>query len=957
MRKLMIGLFAAVAAVVCGAADKYWTGAAGDGLLETAHNWLDEVAPASGDSLHFDTPSATPVRVVFPQCSGVYYVIPKITGTKDYTLVMNKAFAMRPGDLSEFAGNIEVGRTADASYPTGFNRTSEKAATIHGLSQQGYLTIDGSYSISIDELSGDGYTDIKEWYKGVSFGSILGSMTAFSIVSAGTVTIGVEGSDVPSHARFIRLKDETPTLDIKGGGFSVDVLRTAATTTKLTKSGDATLTVKDLRLGDENMTLQVNGGKVVLSRPVQPSADPQIAEGAFLHLDASLKDTFTFSDADNQVVSEWRDCREDATGKATAYIRNPKRVESVLNGLAVVDFGAHKAADAGILTFANDDAECCREGFLVMREKASKSKAFFLGGTSTIDFHAGNDGALLNKNNNHPRVLGGAWAFDGETVIPWEAADGLSAGNFHVVRFSLAEPARANFLCADRGGNFGFGGWEMAEVVIYSTALTEQQRVDTEAFLLNKWLEKEHPNVTKKNVVRNYSFGSGVDSVLATDDDVELSSLVGDGRLVKEGVGTVTASLPSGYAELDVREGALEVSALQTVEEQAVFHLDASDEESLTMIRHPVHTEDESMYVKEWRDVRNNGYKANLDSSKEKQPASYPDIYPKVIEGGLNNKRYIDFGDVGDNKTPGIDNRGKKPFLVFNKTITDAREIFLVWKDNEADKYSCILSSANWITIRGSKGAIAHTSYCYNDNYDSAWLDDVGLCYPTKTPPSAGWHVMSIVLDPETKKRDVTPSIDGLACDRQAAFGSGGVSLAEVIIFDKRLDDEERAVLRAKLQQKWTAPETVVPTLGVKLDSVSIGSGAALKSASGLTTSTFGTGGTLDTERLTFVDEAAEVDVTLTPSGASGTTVNGAVTLPATGTVQLQLAEGVTKVKGGLYPILTSATGEFSFDGDIKDWTLTGDYQSVIKNRVRLVVKEDGLYLELPKPGLVLIVR
>ena len=948
MKKLLL-VFAAAAAAVCGAADKYWTGAAGDGKLLTAGNWSDNTAPVeNADSFHFDTPSETPVRVYFPECQGRFYEIPKITGTKDYTLVMEAGFVAKIKDLTEFAGNFEIARTFQGTTGTEFQFTGSGDTPVHGLDQQGYLYYNRpSYAISVDKLLGDGFTYLV-CNNSCSFGQILGGLTGVQLNGPVMFSVGTAGSDAQSHVRFIdQLNRESPTFDIKGGGLEIDVLRTAAATTRLTKTGDGTLTVRDLCLGNEDLALQVNGGKVVFSHPVQPSADPQVAEGAFLHLDASRIDTFSFSDEANQVVSEWRDCRADATGKATPYgDKGPRRVADAVNGKAAVDFGVRKAADAGCLQFAPWNSACCQEGFLVLREKVAKSRAFFLGDINTYDFHPNDTGAFINRRNNSQRVAGGAWAFDGKTVIPW--SEGLSSEAFHVVRFSLAEPARACFLCADRGST-DIGGWEMAEVVIYSTALTEQQRVDTEACLLRKWLAKDHPNVTEKAVVRNYSFGSGVDAVLATDNDVAVNSLAGGGRLVKEGAGLVTTRMPASFTELVVEGGKLDGEV--SIEDGAFIHLDASDDDSIEKIDHPSDPDGHpGKYVKRWYDVRGNGRFAKLETNREPRPTEFPDIYPKVVEGGLNNQTYVDFGAP----SKGLNNPG----LWFNETCSDAREIFLVWKDNSTDASQMAnawpINSAYYCFHRGTKGEIGHSSNFFNRNENTLWLDD-GFYPVATTVPSAGWHVMSIIVDPATKKRSdrETADVIGISADREAR--SGGVSIAEVIVFDLPLKEEQRAALRAKLMKKWLKPDTVVPSAEMSYDRVSVAAGATLKMNVNLTTDALDVGGTVETG--VTVAEGGEIGVTVGRDGASGTTVNGAVMLPATGTVRLQLAEGVTKVKGGLYPILTSATGEFSFDGDIKDWTLTGDYQSVIKNRVRLVVKEDGLYLELPKPGLVLIVR
>lgn len=947
MRKLMIGLFAAVAAVVCSAADKYWTGAAGDGLLETPGNWTDNTKPASGDSFHFDTAPATPTRVYLPGHTGSYWTIPAITGTKDYTLVMPKAFVTKVGDTTGFAGNIEVACSASENYSIGgqFLPTADTVA-LNDVTLLYYWLFDfGSYTSSIKSLKG-GFLRANGTSGSLSIGEVSGENAAV-LLGGKKLSVGSVGVDGQSHVRLLDLRQADTKLTVADGRLEADVVRIPSTVSALTKSGAGTLSINAFRPGDAAVKVSVEGGTVEFHRPKQPSAEPAVAAGAYLHLDASVAESFTFDD--NGGVTQWRDCRSGVSAKATtsmpygAQATPPKRIEQGLNEMAIVDFGSFASGyNGGSLCFDQMASKRCREGFLVMRRKAAGSGAFFLGDAGTYDFHVATDGALLHQNSIANYVAAGAWTIDGETFVPH--LDKMTEA-FHVIRFALDEPARTCGLCYNRGHNSG--GWEMAEVVLYETALTEQQRVDTEAFLLKKWLNARHPNVERKNGAANMEFAAGVDAVVSVDDDVELSSLAGGGRLVKEGAGTVTTKVGGGFTEMAVSGGKLDAEV--SVEDGAFIHLDASVDSSIEKIDHPSdHVGRPGKYLKRWYDVRNNGRYAKLEQNREARPEQYPDIYPKVVEGGLNNLTYVDCGAPAN----GLDHPG----LYFNETCPDAREIFLVWKDNSTEPSEMAkafpVSSVNYCFHRGGSGQIGYNGLFYNNNTDTLWLDD-GFCPVTTTVPSEGWHVMSLIVDPATKKRDCAADVTGLSYDR--ANRSGGISIAEALVFDQPLSEGQRAMLRAKLMKKWLKPETVVPAAEMVYDRVSVAAGATLKMNVSLTTSALDVGGTVETGMT--LAEGGEIGVMVGRYGAFGSAVSGAVTLPAMGAVRLQLAEGVEKVKGGLYPILTSTTGEFSFDGDIKNWTIAGDYQSVVKGKVELVVKTDGLYLRLPSPGLMLLLR
>lgn len=87
------------------AAEKFWTGAAGDGMWWNAKNWSGESFAGYGDTVVFTNDSPISVsRAKFPDCSDfTYYDIP------------NRIYSFRGADVALFGGTLSLHGAADAS--------------------------------------------------------------------------------------------------------------------------------------------------------------------------------------------------------------------------------------------------------------------------------------------------------------------------------------------------------------------------------------------------------------------------------------------------------------------------------------------------------------------------------------------------------------------------------------------------------------------------------------------------------------------------------------------------------------------------------------------------------------------------------------------------------------------------------------------------------------------------
>ena len=127
---------------------------------------------------------------------------------------------------------------------------------------------------------------------------------------------------------------------------------------------------------------------------------------------------------------------------------------------------------------------------------------------------------------------------------------------------------------------------EIGEFIVYDRKLSDAERRDTVAYLMEKWTGSESPEADRRLHVRSLAYANGVEPVLESDDDVTVESLEGaDGKtFVKRGTGTVIVRPNRGGASvssISVEEGSLVFDPTPDPCGEALFHFDATDLSSL----------------------------------------------------------------------------------------------------------------------------------------------------------------------------------------------------------------------------------------------------------------------------------------------------------------------------------------------------------------------------------------
>ncbi|HEY3321932.1 MAG TPA: autotransporter-associated beta strand repeat-containing protein, partial [Planctomycetota bacterium] len=245
----------------------------------------------------------------------------------------------------------------------------------------------------------------------------------------------------------------------------------------LVKNGSGTLV-----LGNSSRytgATNINAGTLRLQNPA-----PAPVGGTEFWLDASAAATLSMSGGK---VSQWTDRTSNGmnANQGTAASQ-PTLLYGALNGLPVVDFAA---PGSGLWMQFNANIADIRSVFWVL-----KGGSFLLGSTGAYDFHRGGPG---NGTGVTDKLWEGApnnWTSGnirgGQTYLNGTPVDGTATplpAAYSIVDVITAGNVQANALCNDRGIGARIGGQQIAEIVIYNSALTDAQRRQNELYLACKW--------------------------------------------------------------------------------------------------------------------------------------------------------------------------------------------------------------------------------------------------------------------------------------------------------------------------------------------------------------------------------------------------------------------------------------------------------------------------------------
>ena len=757
----------------------------------------------------------------------------------------------------------------------------------------------------------------------------------------------------------------------------------------LSKSGEGRLEVETI--GKNLTSLSVSGGEVSLKGTLTHSANPQPAADPFAWFDAadsvSLETMVSnYNDTATTFVTRWRDKRGNGYTLSRVGTMTHKNcgdgTTAATDGAAFPTLdattGPHPMVDLG--PFYNPSSSK-HYGWINGNSGLSTWLRLYKDGSANngntrqgfvVFFKTNRDGnpinssdwSLRNAGGTNPRsmflndsyagtpALGGHWTYDGVTVNPGNIS--LPAdGKAHLGSFLFADGNPwVNVFGADMdvSGN-GAGGCKIAEVILYDRVLTEQERLDTERYLMAKWNCGTHPADNSISSVGTLTFSNGTPAVIDVDSNMTFGRIDRDasGAIVKKGSGTATVSVfdPNAHdvTAVTVEDGSLTLTCDPLADAWA--HLDATRADSIVYT-----TTAGTNYVSRWKDISGHGNDVTTPSGPAFKPTWHTvhlDADNKLADSGRE-MPVVDMGEYynyeqlasGSSKWP----TNTASAMDFPNSQIPLQEFYIVhadidhWNGNNKNNYMGILG----YTAAG------------NQVFPFLRKDQAVMSTSAPSPMRYGY----IGVNAESKSISFKPTLRQLNVYTIAATNQvtarwtlarrgqnqlGGQVLGEVILFQTANTAERRNAITSMLLNKWRGQQSQTPlTSSWTLGSLSVANGSSLAvnavegfaytatSLGGAGTissacpilgvehvaaGTAGTGGTLAVTSDVTITDNAVLDVYIGEDGSVGTVaITGTLTIGGSGTVRVHVPEGV-RPAFGVYDIVTAT----EFAGTPGVWT------------------------------------
>ncbi len=354
------------------------------------------------------------------------------------------------------------------------------------------------------------------------------------------------------------------------------------------------------------------------------------------------------------------------------------------------------------------------------------------------------------------------------------------------------------------------GGQQIAEMIFFTEILTDDQRASVEAYLMKKWFGQSRLGYNSRAelaelIMRDsYQFPKEVYATanVSEDETLNIGKMGGGlygGSLTKTGTGTLSIGDVAGYTgTLKINEGTLAFNRRtcpDSLPEKSFLHLDASKRETLTIV-----TENGTNFVEKWSDVEGRTFRDNNLMMTNVTAATRP-IYR---EGMLNGEPVVDFGEFTN-----VDGK----YLIAPEELPGIATVFLVigvqnggghllGTDSYPQTYTALLSRSdsdrvvNYTTrLWNPQGkSTSQNTYTASMHDGKTFIDGVQI-EPSKGFPHRGYHVVAA--------RIPGSSVRYLACAMKAYSYRGGQRLAEVVLYNRVLTDEEFMGAQAYLMRKW----------------------------------------------------------------------------------------------------------------------------------------------------------
>ena len=631
---------------------------------------------------------------------------------------------------------------------------------------------------------------------------------------------------------------------VVGGDIKVNVSSGVARVGRISSNGGSVEKTGDGILEYQHadkVSLSIVGGGVRkrklydVSSACEPAADPA------LHLDVTDSGSMRVVETDEgeRRVYEWYS-KNDRTVLATIPFRisndsndttkytNDRYApylssEVRLNGHDTMDFGPFTVADGGRAFSLSHSLDSVRSAYIVWAPRDDSRGAFFgcskgnIDGQSNAEFYdfirdaaATNTSAMVYANATSDHIREGLIYTNGVKVSSGVVP---RAGEFMLAEFHPAAAAHISAIGTDRDVARFSGGIRVAEIVVYERELSEREKIATRNYLMGKWFNAEPQALPEAAVDVDFAdFTVSGNVPVDASEQVGIDSLVGEGTVEKSGTNGLSVTELSRFTgKVVVEQGELKLTGRSLPEAGAlvaqdalIFHADATSGISA------VTNDNGKIEVTEWKSKLNNGWSA---------VPFYDANRPTLMRADdLNGDYVVDMGKAGE----------KQAMLFAKDGVTNLLENIgsVFWMIGSHNGGGYLLGGGhhyqNWNGgrfnfMRGSAGGkgdkpeypILNSEWVCPWNLQGAqWRVDGVLVDPLAEGLSGGWDLISMNIVNTTYP---TSNAEGFAFDGRAISDNpdgyvdymGSQRLAEVLIYNRKLTDEETRSVEAYLAQKW----------------------------------------------------------------------------------------------------------------------------------------------------------
>lgn len=626
-----------------------------------------------------------------------------------------------------------------------------------------------------------------------------------------------------------------------------------------TGAGDLEIEKAEFPYGTGRVTVRGGTAQVVGMRDVASAT--AYAPGASLHLDATetkKMDTIKWTSGDNsERIALWEGkdggaALRNSNVPSLSYVdRAPYLVENACNGLPVVDFGRA----SGLSSKTNGDRGGCY-GYLTKSLHSMKSvyaviryngemfgdgwRVGFLfsnratapiNETASYDFQPGLNGdgtwngLFMNGNAEQTAAFPGGAGVYTNGIATGTCRFAVPFNKYFLVELHAAVPLQAGQMGCERDQTKFYGGFAVGEVIVYERELSDREKVATRNYLMKKWFNKEAeelPPVPAKTKLVERAVEVDGELTKDCDEDVDLATLTGEGVLTKTGAGALSFFDISGFSgTVNVVEGKLAVKGTdledegELVSDGIVYHADST--KGVTTALNESH---DAVCVSEWASQTVNGYKAVRNGGDVwcQSLVCDPDLAyrPTVDMNGYNacflwNDKDGNRLNISDIRSVfwmiGSQNGGG--FLLGGGTNASGELSHMWHRDvyypNYPSTTPSYVGSTNLCNIVNANMQNAAKYADWYKNGVQIYKDGKGTGEDT-TYLSGKWDIVSMVT-----REGEQANADGLAFDGRSRRGSGASNfeynghqrLAELIVYDRRVTDEEREKIENYLRLKW----------------------------------------------------------------------------------------------------------------------------------------------------------